>query len=388
MNYRLVLYWLLSMLALLLCLWFPTEQKIPRDLPPIDLVKSFEVEPSYLYFLDNQFHAVAGNRLEIGLKKKYLKNKFQRYNTLVINDLNISLNKVISLNWTLNKQRHKVPLNLTRTSVNRIDFNTRKAKDIKNLHLLIEHNPEMGIHKDPLDEVTFSSMYLSNGHPSGQPAVDFSEWLDYSPVKFNSINGYTSPDNTHLKKLILKVGTWLLISVVLYVLLGVNGQQLIGTLLIGWLLVSIPYWYNFHRQQNQLQEAFPENSSYLNALDRQAMDTARSITSKLESLPAFDPKQHKLVIFGPNQFIYLRLFYHLSEYDVAVHNTLRDLSQTSAKAIYVFFAGSGKLCHPAMAHQWTYMTSDQLSNQSFDRIGTPPVKVVTMEADYCMVMTR
>jgi len=385
-NYRLVLYWLLSMLALVACLWLPTEQRSKRELPAINLSKSFKVAPSFLYFIDNQFHAVAGNQLRIDLKKNQLKRKFPFYNTLVIEDLGISMNKTISLNWKVGKQQFRQPLNLTNTSVNRINFKTRKAKRIKDLHLLIEHNPEMGINHNMQDEVTFRAMYLTNGYEPGQPGADVSEWLDFSPVKFNSINGYTSADNTHLQSLIGKAATWLLINVLLYLILRVHGLHLLISITLAWVLTAIPYWYNFGRQHTQLIEAFPEDSQYLNALDKQAVDMSQVVKQALTDEAQLNSRDTKVVIVGPNEFVYLRLFYHLLEYDVAVHNNLKEIIRSPGPTLFVFFADSSHLCHQGMAHQWSYLGNHAISSATFEA-SEPAVRLLAMETDHCLVVS-
>jgi hypothetical protein len=383
-NYRLVLYWLLSMLALCACLWLPTEHRAPRQLPPIDLTKTFRVEPSFLYFHDQRFHAVAGNRLIIGLKKGRLKRKFPYYNTLIIEDLNIGLNKTISLNWQIRNKSFKVPLNLSNRSVNRINFGTKKAKLIKNLHLLIEHSPEMGTNSDPQDEVTFKAIYLSNGAQWNQLDVDVSEWLDFSPVKFNSINGYTSADNTHLSVLVLKIMVWVLINVLLYWILRVNGHHLLVAIMTGWILVSVPYWYNFWLQHEQLETAFPENHRHLNTLDQMAFEAARNIKSTLQQAPQINLSATKLVIVGPNDFIYLRLFYHLLEFDVAVYNNLSDLKDAGEHTVFVFFAETKPICNLNLVYQWHLLGTEVIQSLGFE--STPQVlSWMVNNPEFCLV---
>jgi hypothetical protein len=229
-------------------------------------------------------------------------------------------------------------------------------------------------------------MYLTNGYERGQPGTDLSEWLDFSPVKFNSINGYTSADNTHLQSLVGKAAVWLMINVLLYLLLSIHGVHLLISIALAWVLTAIPYWYNFGRQHTQLIEAFPEDSQYLNALDKQAVEMSRLTKEALNRETQLPNQNTKLVIVGPNEFIYLRLFYHLLDFDVAVHNNLKEINQTQGPALFVFFAGSRHLCHQGMAHQWPHLGNNTISSAAFEA-STPTVRLLALEADYCLVMS-
>ena len=255
------------------------------------------------------------------------------------------------------------------------------------LHLLIEHNPEMGINHNLLDEVTFRTMFLTTSHDRGQHNIEFNEWQDFTPVKFNSINGYTSADHTHMKSLVSKTVLWLLINVLLYLLLQVNGQHLLLSIMLGWLFTAIPYWHNFARQHNQLLEAFPENSQHLNGLDKQALEVSRQIKQAINDHPELNSQNTKLVIVGPNEFIYLRLFYHLLDYDVAVHNNLREITRITNNGLFVFFAGSNKYCHKDLENRWHQLASDLFSSGTFEQT-RPTVQMLLNKPDFCLVVTQ
>ncbi|WP_099019286.1 hypothetical protein [Marinicella litoralis] len=336
---------------------------------PKNIIFLLKVEPNYFYYSNNKFHAIVAGQLKLEIKTETILPNLINYDALVIDGLDLDLNSNISLNWVADEKKHQIPLNSNTQSINLIDFQTAQPQNISDLHLLIRSNFELGDHPNAHKEVSFESIYFDSRKNHSTLSLQMNEWFDYTPLKFNSINGYTSSENLHFQSLIQRLVIWVLINVLLYWLLRVSGKQLIISLTIAWCFTLIPFVNNFIKQNQQIETAFAEDGGYLNKQDISTYELAQDIIADLKNRSDINLSTQKFIIVGTNSFYHLRLFHHLMGLNVAINNYINnDLPNDGTKPyIYILTKKSLEDCH---------------ANE-----GSPslPINILSQQAQYCLV---
>lgn len=354
-NKKPVAYWTLSLALLLLCLLLPPPFTTkPSNHPPLDLKSHLDVEPLFVYYRDNRFHARILGSLRIDIKADRLPPHLNTYNVLEIEGFEPDLDANYSLNWSVNGQPHQVAINKTRHSLTPFDFQTDDASTITDLHLLLEADHELGNLSRFEQMATFQNLQLNQASIHNQWAINLSEWMDLTPVKFNTINGYTSNQDPHLKGMVLRLGLWLVLSLIMLTVLRLRGLHLIGTLLLAWLLPAGIYFNNLGRQHQQVTHAFSEDPINLNQLDLEARQLAQAIKQQLPALNANqDTSMQKLILVGIKDFFHLRLMRHLFDQNVGLESGFqRMLEQADERHVFVLTHLSLSLCANHQQLDW------------------------------------
>ena len=103
---RSVIYWISVIGTFGLCFWYPYQtSNTTKNLAPLSLTSYLDVEPSFVYYAENKFHARVIGSLRIDLDTNKMKSDFTAYNTLVINDFDYVLDSQYSLNWTVGENQ-------------------------------------------------------------------------------------------------------------------------------------------------------------------------------------------------------------------------------------------------------------------------------------------
>lgn len=370
MTARVLIFWALSITAFFCCTFIFIEEDTSLSLKPNDITSLFIVEPHSFYYSNDKYHANVAGQLKLEIKTESFIQNLLEYNVLVINGLEIDLNSTISLNWMVDNQPHQTPLNANTFSINRINFNTTDALKISDLHLLISSNFELGTRPNAQKEVSFKSVYLDTTQNHSAASVELNQWIDYTPIKFNSINGYSSSENLHFKTLIQRLSIWILINVVLFILLKVSGHQLIISLSLAWLIILGLFTNNFIKQNQQIKTAFALDDQFLNQQDISANELAQELMAKIQSIPNINTKQQKFIIVGENDFYHLRLYHHLMGLNVSIHNSYVKLlmkNDATKQYIYILTNKHKDYCN-------TGIKSDE-----------PLAEIIGQEAHYCLM---
>ncbi len=346
MTARVLIFWVLSITALFCCFFISLDKTNSTVLKPKNITSLLKVEPHSFYYSKNKYHANITGRLKIEIKTETLSESLLHYNVLIIEGLEIDLNTTISLNWNLDNQPHQTPLNSNKQSINLMDFNTTDSEKISNLHLLISSNFELGTRPNAQKDVAFTSIYFDSTQNHSPVSIKINEWLDYTPIKFNSINGYSSSDNLHFKTLIQRLAIWALIILTLFLLLSVSGNHLIACLSLAWLITLIPFSINFVKQNHQIKSAFTNDKHYLNRQDITSYELAQKITAKIKTVSSIDLSQQKFIIVGNNDFYHLRLYHHLINFNVAINNSdLFSLLKNDSSKQYIYILTKKHIDH-------------------------------------------
>ncbi|WP_223787633.1 hypothetical protein [Marinicella meishanensis] len=349
-----VTYWALSLALLMTCLLLPAPATNRHDKQTaLDLKSHLDVEPRFFYYRDNRFHARVLGTLRIDIEPDKLPAHLSHYHVLEFKGLDLGLDVRFSLNWSVNGVPHRVPINQTSHSLTPFDFQTSEATAITDLHLLLEANHELGNVSRFERAVTFQSIAFTQANIGNQWAINRSEWMDLTAVKFSSINGYTASQDPHLKGLIQRLGLWLLLSALLLTGLKLRPHHLLYTLLIGWLLPTGIYLNNHWRQHQQLAQAFSEDPVNLNQLDQEARQLAQAIKRQLPLHPNPSAQPQKLILVGPKDFFHLRLMRHLFDHNVALDSGFsRMLAQTDDRHVFVLSRQAWRFCEQPEQHEW------------------------------------
>jgi len=329
-----------------------------------------DVEPRFFYYRDNRFHARVLGSLKIHIEPDKLPAHLAAYNVLEINEFDPALDANYSLNWTAHGRTHQVPLNKTRHSLTPFDFQAQDAADITDLHILFEANHELGNRSRFEQQASFQAVRLTQAGLHNQWAINRSEWLDLTPVKFNTINGYTSSQDPHLRGLIMRLSLWLMISIGLLIAFKLRHRHLFLTLLVAWMVPAGVYLHNHFNQHQQLTEAFSEDSLNLNQLDQEARQMAAQIEQQLPAILAQGPVSNKLILVGPKDFFHLRLMRHLFALNVGLDAGFsRMLNLTNDQHLFILSQNALRFCTNPEQHDW-------LSGQ---------VKVVFRNSQFCIM---
>jgi hypothetical protein len=354
-NKKPVAYWALSLTLLLLCLLLPSPSTTNHpSQPALDLKSHLDVEPMFVFYRDNRFHVRILESLRIDIKPDRLPAHLATYNVLEIDEFEPVLDADYSLRWQVNGHPHQVTINKTRHSLTPFDFQTDDASAITDLHLLLEASHELGNHPRLEQMVSFQNLQLSQASIHNQWAINLSEWLDLTPIKFNTINGYTSSQDLHLKGLIMRLGLWLVLSAILLTIWRLNSVHLVFTLLVAWVLPAGVYFTNLARQHQQVTQAFSEDPISLNELDHATRQLAMDIKQQLSAVSqAKDHSKPKLILVGPKDFFHLRLMRHLFDQNIGLDSGFqRMVAQTDENHFFVLTHQAMRFCDDPEAHAW------------------------------------
>ncbi len=340
---RQLMYWMIAILALLLCLAYPIGQSETAKSDPLIISSLMKVEPKYISYYDNRFHALLSGQLKIDIKTEHIQNKLTEYDLIHIKDLEIDHNSKISLGWQIEDKWFQTPLNHNKQSFTPIDFNTDDAKKIQNLHLLLTSNHELNTNPSLPKTVSFNAIYFEQKQNLNSTDLSFSQWFGFNPIEVNSINGYSNLPALYLQELIWRLMSWLAICSIAYFLIQINATHLIACIALAWVVTATPFSVNFIRQHQQLNTAFSGDKQFINSLDKNIHQLAQSVKESINSNDRIDIETDQFIILGSNQFEYLRLFYHLTELNVAVH---MKVPKTATKSpIYILTHDYFKQCN-------------------------------------------
>ncbi len=354
MILRPTIYWLLSILLLLLCLTYP--KPIPENTPinPVNLTSYLDVEPNFFYFINNRFHAKVVGQLRLDIKTDRISEDISQYNALIIEDYHYKLNTEFSLNWQVNEQTFQQVFNQTTQSINPINFQTEDTQQIKDLNLLITSTQDLGLNNSFLDEVSFQSIRFDQLNNLSQMAADLSEWNHFNPVKLSSINGYTSSTDFHYKYLILRLSCWLALTVLIFWVSKIKGAHLMLSLFLAWIISSYFYFNNHIKQHNQINQAFLPEQNIINRTDQEAHDLAELIAAQLKIHNSELSSSNKMILLGTNTFLKLRLIHHLPQFNIGLRINLSKLlkDSTSSKYTYILVENQLKYCQKPERFKW------------------------------------
>jgi len=379
MEWKLVSYWLLSLLGLAVSLYTPNTKVTPHEYAPVYLTSIFDVEPRFLYYVNGKYHANVKGQLKLAIKTESIKNNLADFDTLVIQGLSNSLNTELSLNWKVGNQAHQIPLNNTSTSINQLDFTTNDSKQISDLYLLFKTNTELGNKYSLQNDVSFQSIYFDTQSNQNTFSQNTSQWLNFNPVKIHSINGYTNNDNPHFSSMILRISIWVLFSVALFIVFKPNNKHLIITLVLAWLFTLIPFSINHYKQHQHLKSIYDSQNTHINLLDQNLFDIAEDIKTVINNDSQLSNPLNRLVIIGLNNFSNLRLFHHLLDYNVAIHISLNKLlkSKSSKDLILIFIEKQMRHCK-------------KTNNSSKENVAKSELELdlIHLDHDFCIMVIK
>lgn len=340
----------------------PSSSNQSLAIKPLKITSHLAVEPRFFYYANNQFVATVNGELRLNIKTKSIKEKLVHYNAIVIEDYHSKLSTHASLNWKINDTRYQISINKTKDSVNPLDFHTQDFSEIEDLHLLIETYPEVGHNLEFQDTVTFRSIYFDRLESQNSFAVNLSEWTDFTPVKFNSINGYTSSQDLHLKGLILRLTLWLLITIILFFITQVKGKNLTVMIIIAWLIPTSIFMNNHLKQHNQLSTSFSTDQTSINPLDQLALEVSHSIQNYFDANQQYVAADNKLVLLGFNNFFNLRLIRHLLKYNIGINNGIQRMldHDTKIQPTYILVQKYLRYCQQPEKFPWLSEQVDYL----------------------------
>ena len=354
MILRPTIYWLLSILLLLLCLTYP--KPIPENTPinPVNLTSYLDVEPNFFYYINNRFHAKVVGQLRLDIKTDRISEDISQYNALIIEDYHYKLNTEFSLNWQVNEQTFQQVFNQTTQSINPINFQTEDTKQIKDLHLLITSTQDLGLNNSFLDEVSFQSIRFDQLNNLNQLATNLSEWNHFNPIKLSSINGYTSSTDFQYKHLILRLSCWLVLTIFLYWVSHINGAHLMLSLFLAWAISSYFYFSNHIKQHNQINQAFLPEQNIINRTDQEIHDLAGLIAAQLKSPASEFFNAGKYILLGSNTFDKLRLIHHLQQFNIGLNINLSQLlaDPTTSQHTFILINNQLNYCQQPSSFEW------------------------------------
>lgn len=370
MNTRILIFWLLSTIALFCCVFISFEKATPKQIESNDITSLLIAEPQSFYFSNNKYRADVIGKLKLEIKKEPLAHNLLDYDAFVIRGLEIDHNSSISLNWKIENQVHQVPLNSNKHSINRVNFNTTDVNEISEIYILISSNFELGTRPNAPKEVAFKSVFFDSTQNHSSVSIKLNQWFDYTPLKFNSINGYSSSDNLHFKTLIQRLSIWVFFNIALFILLGVSGHQLIISLSLAWLVTLALFSKNLVQQKQQIQSAYEIEDQFLNQQDISAHQLAQEITAKIQITSSTDRPQQKFIIIGNNDFFHLRLYHHLKRFNVAIKSSeLVTLLENDLNKQYIYILTNNLV---------DYCKTDEKIGDSF-------TEIIGQDAHYCLL---
>ncbi len=339
-------YWLLSILILTLCLTLNFDSNKHPKLEPIDVTNLIKVQPKFLYRRNNTFYALVVGQLRIDIKLDGVAQDITQYNLFVVNDLAYKTDTKISLNWKVNDKSFQVPLTLSTKSYTPINFQTKNINEVSDLHLMIIQDSTFGTDHSFQDEIKFKSISFNHTDNQETFAIDTNNWLAFNPINFGSVNSYTTHTSMIYQSLILRLSIWMMVTVLLFLILKISKKHLLFSFLIGWFITAFFYLNNRFHQNLQLNNSFPEETSFLNLTDKVMYHSAKKIKSALSDMNIAPTIEQKIVIIGPSDFSNQRLLTYLNEYNVALKIQMQEVLSTVKyqNTTYLLINGSFFYC--------------------------------------------
>ncbi len=323
MSYKPLYFWIAAGLLLFICLFYsPFKQKVEQE-HAIKLTSLLDTEPNRLYFLDSKFHLDLSGIKRLRLEVNLTEVDITQVHDLIIENFTQPLQVATTLHWQQGgKTLHKT-INNNHTSITplNLDQPTDDAinSGIEVMYLLVEVNPELGTSVGDVADYSFTNMYLGNQQAFKHQINTVAQWFSFQPLKFASINSYTSLDQSNSNSLILRLGCWLLLSGLLFLLIKPARTHVLIVFFLAWVIALLPYAYNHSKQHQQLINSIDPDTVLINQIDQQAWTVANTIESTLPLLN-HDLSQQKLILVGDHDFYRLRIYKHLLKYNTALIN--------------------------------------------------------------------
>lgn len=334
------IYWSVAIITLGLCLlisWTPP----PSDTAPLKVTSHLDVEPNRFYYSANQFHidlrGVNQLQMEVDLEDIQLSN----YRQLIISQYGFDPQIQMSLRWIQDNLEQRLPLQNNTHSVNPIPWQSTTPPEA--LYLLIEINPQLGTVYQGNSQLTFNQMLLADQDPEASWLSHSKSWWSFVPLRFSAINSYSPQNQAHSGSLVLRIGLWVTLMAVLYCFMRIRKAHLISMLMLGWSLLWLSYLNNHLQQHQQIRTSFDPESDFINNADQ----TTRGLAERIESflLTSTSSQNAAVVIVGPNQFNFLRLYKHLLHRNVALVDANSMVAdQLKPDRSFVFIGSSLSFC--------------------------------------------
>jgi hypothetical protein len=365
-NIRSLAYWIISIMTLLCCLLAQTGNTSKKTITPKNISSSLQVEPKFIYYSGGKYQINLVGELRMDLLTDSIGHKLLDYDALIIDSLVKDYSTDIYLNWHVNNQPHKQLLNHGRHSINPIDFKTNDLNEIKDIHLLITSDMELGSDISRVKKLYFNSIYLDSMDNQNSFSVNFYRWMNFTPIKIKSINGYSSSNDLNMSSFLYRLMLWLTITIGLYFLFKVDSKHIIYSLTLAWFIAAIPFSLNFFKQHKQISGVFQHSSEYINKTDKDMFHLADSIQTDIKKSLNMDINQNRFIILGANDFAALRLFYHLSGLNVAISSSIKTKEKKNNHIIYILING--------------YMNHCNTQNKT--------LALLSQQTDYCLAVLR
>ncbi len=368
------IYWLLSMLALAICLVYSGTNSYDKSNNSLPLIPYLKVEPKFFFYSDNHYHAAVPGQLRLNINTEKLPHDLTHFDALIITDYIYKQNIQITLNWRVKDHVYQRTLNQNTHSINPIDFQTKNVDEIEDLHLMINSLPELGINHSFQDQISFKSIHLGRLENQSQMATNLSHWNHFTPLKLSAINGYTNSSNLHLKSLIYRLGSWVIISTLMFLLFKIDGKHLLLTFFMAWMFSSFFFVSSRLKQHDQIKHAFSNEQKLINAVDQDSLRLADLITAQLNQLSKQFPTISRYVLVGSNSFFKLRLKHHLRHFNLAIHFDKENPLNSSRDKEFIFIAVKQQVryCNYPARFDW-------LDNS---------VEVLHVDEDFCLLRKK
>lgn len=318
-------YWALSILVLFLCLSVNFDFKHQTEHEPLNLNNLIKVEPRFLYRNGNTFHATVVGELKINIKLDNLEHDLTNYDVFIIQGLEYQTDTKISLHWTIAEQSFHQPIQLNTVSYTPINFETKDTSLIQDMHLLIIQDSAIGTKHSFQDEIKFQSLLLNQQPNLTGFKTNISRWSAFNPISFGSINSYTPQSVAAYQALIVRLTLWVLITLTVLRLLGLQKKHMLGVFFIAWLIMTCFYLNSRLIQHRQIKNSFSPEQKQLNLEDKAIFDLAQRIKTKLTDLSIHPGIEHKVALVGSANFTNLRLSHHLNQYNIGLNLNLQQL---------------------------------------------------------------
>lgn len=376
---RIVSYWLITGLLLItVSLVINWQQKnqgqaIDHHASPINLTTGLDIPRGRYYQIDGIFHVdmTGTTRLEIPIKD--IPENPTRHDTLVIKGLNSHPHIKLFWQWqtpeSLNTTPYQYQLNGHRQSINRLPTDWRNSTEITQLNLIIEADITLGFVNNYDTEVSWQSIELLN-HSDINPMQQLASELNtFVPLNFVSLNLHSSNHELVYRNFLIRLGFWLSLAVVLYLIMKPPAIHLLLTLMLAWFAVTAVYAYNFTRQVSSHNIRFTNNDSALNKIDQRVLEVANQVNNAIQK-DSQHPSAAKILIIGSDQFEKHRLKYYLLNHNTGIVNTIDDILKTLDNN-----------------NSYTILLEPLLSlcTKEPNLGGTVTLKRLVLDKDYCLV---
>ena len=324
MSLRIILFWLLSIALLLLCLLLKWDSSAEHKVQPINLLTMMKVKPGLMFRTPEGMNLSVLGQLKLPIETGSRRLDLSQYDTLVLTDLNTENHTDISLNWLAGGEPHQVELMRAKTSITPIDFKTTAGESPTDLHLLIGINNELGNQAPLKTTVTFEQIQLLQNEDVKPMTALLSQWSQFTPIQTSSLNAFNTDHNLPNKPLIFKLSVWVVLVLLLYLLMRVPGKHLVACLALAWLIPASGLIVNQWHQHQQLATAYKNKQPHINKQDQEIVNLADHIGKAIES-SASAHTSDKVILMGNGNYHSLRLWHHLTAFNVALSPNLKTL---------------------------------------------------------------